>query len=242
MKTIGEYKLTDRQFYGTEKIEGNLDLYSLQSIPEGFNPTVGGYLYLPSIKSIPEGFKPTVGGNLYLPSLKTIPEGFNPTVGGDLYLPANQLKPTTYTQQGDAMLKITTKPSANSNCSVAADETTLTVSINVPSAFTTFVPEGIYDSKELPRQLKIVLPVFNKERSITNDLINDGFKVTPNGYTIDISDLLDNDVTKYLRNLMDALSAYDSLVEKTFEELKAHNSSTSIKTKKIHEFLTQYQG
>ncbi|HYD90467.1 MAG TPA: hypothetical protein VEA37_03145, partial [Flavobacterium sp.] len=44
-------------------------------IPEGFNPTVGGYLYLRSLTSIPEGFNPTVGGYLYLSSLTSIPEG-----------------------------------------------------------------------------------------------------------------------------------------------------------------------
>ena len=38
--------LTEDQFYGREKIEGSLDLRGLTSIPEGFNPTVGGYLYL----------------------------------------------------------------------------------------------------------------------------------------------------------------------------------------------------
>jgi hypothetical protein len=56
------------------------------SIPEGFNPTVGGDLYLRSVTSIPEGFNPTVGGYLYLGSVTSIPEGFNPTVGGGLYL------------------------------------------------------------------------------------------------------------------------------------------------------------
>jgi hypothetical protein len=82
------YKLTEGQFNGTEKINGNLYLPSLTSIPEGFNPTVGGYLNLPSLTSIPEGFNPTVGGYLYLPSLTSIPEGFNPTVGVSLDLPS----------------------------------------------------------------------------------------------------------------------------------------------------------
>ncbi len=63
-----------------------MDLRSLTSIPEGFNPTVGGSLDLSSLTSIPEGFNPTVGGSLDLRSLTSIPEGFNPTVGGDLYL------------------------------------------------------------------------------------------------------------------------------------------------------------
>jgi hypothetical protein len=80
------HNITEDQFYGKEKIGGYLDLGSLTSIPEGFNPTVGGYLDLRSLTSIPEGFNPTVGGYLYLGSLTSIPEGFNPTVGGDLDL------------------------------------------------------------------------------------------------------------------------------------------------------------
>jgi predicted peroxiredoxin len=44
---------------------GYLDLGSLTSIPDGFNPTVGGDLDLGSLTSIPDGFNPTVGGGLY---------------------------------------------------------------------------------------------------------------------------------------------------------------------------------
>jgi hypothetical protein len=83
---IKKYNLTEAQFIGTEKIEGDLYLSSVTSIPEGFNPTVVDNLDLRSLTSIPEGFHPTVGGNLYLESLTSIPEGFNPTVGGSLYL------------------------------------------------------------------------------------------------------------------------------------------------------------
>ena len=84
------HNLTEDQFYGREKIEESLYLGSLTSIPEGFNPTVGGFLDLGSLTSIPEGFNPTVGGSLDLRSLKSIPEGFNPTVGG--YLDLSSLK------------------------------------------------------------------------------------------------------------------------------------------------------
>ena len=72
-----KYNLTEDQFFGKTQIDGNLDLSSLTSIPEGFNPTVGESLNLRSLKSIPEGFNPTVGGSLYLRSLKSIPKGFN---------------------------------------------------------------------------------------------------------------------------------------------------------------------
>ena len=43
-----KHGLTEDQFYGREKYEGSLDLGSLTSIPDTFNPTVGGYLYLGS--------------------------------------------------------------------------------------------------------------------------------------------------------------------------------------------------
>jgi hypothetical protein len=81
-----EYDITEDQFFGKEKINGSLNLRSLTSIPEGFNPTVEGSLNLRSLKTIPEGFNPTVGGSLYLYSVTSIPESFNPTVEGSLYL------------------------------------------------------------------------------------------------------------------------------------------------------------
>ena len=40
-----KFNLTEEQFLGNEKIGGYLDLRSVTSIPEGFNPTVGGDLY-----------------------------------------------------------------------------------------------------------------------------------------------------------------------------------------------------
>ncbi len=40
--------ITEDQFFGKEKFGGSLDLRSLTSIPQGFNPTVGGYLDLRS--------------------------------------------------------------------------------------------------------------------------------------------------------------------------------------------------
>jgi hypothetical protein len=78
--------ITENNFYGIDEIRGWLYLTNLTSIPEGFNPIVGGNLYLNNINSIPEGFNPIVGGNLYLNNINSISEGFNPTVGGSLYL------------------------------------------------------------------------------------------------------------------------------------------------------------
>jgi len=86
LKFKKKFNLTENQFNGTEQIDRCLYLNSLTSIPEGFNPIVGGDFDLRSLTSIPEGFNPTVGGGLYLSNLTSIPKGFNPTVGGYLYL------------------------------------------------------------------------------------------------------------------------------------------------------------
>jgi hypothetical protein len=45
---LKRYNLTEAQFSGKEKINGDLDLRSVTSLPDGFNPTVGGYLDLVS--------------------------------------------------------------------------------------------------------------------------------------------------------------------------------------------------
>ena len=82
---LKKYGITEDQFSGKVKIEGDLYLSSLTSLPEGFAPTVGGDLDLRSLTSLPEGFAPTVGGGLDLRSLTSLPEGFAPTVGGGLY-------------------------------------------------------------------------------------------------------------------------------------------------------------
>ena len=78
--------LTENQFNGLEKIEGNLYIDNVTSIPKGFNPTVGRDLILRNVTSIPKGFNPTVGGSLYLDSLTSIPKGFNPIVGKKISL------------------------------------------------------------------------------------------------------------------------------------------------------------
>ena len=91
-----EHNITENQFKGIDKIEGNLYLELLTSIPDTFNPTVGGYLDLDSLTSIPDTFNPTVGGGLYLGSLTSIPNTFNPTVGGNLYLRSLTSIPDTF--------------------------------------------------------------------------------------------------------------------------------------------------
>ena len=48
-----KHGLTEDQFHGRAEYSGSLDLSSLTSIPDGFNPTVGGSLYLSSGLSAP---------------------------------------------------------------------------------------------------------------------------------------------------------------------------------------------
>ena len=45
-KFCEKHGITEKQFSGKEKVGGALDLSSLTSIPQGFNPTVGGDLIL----------------------------------------------------------------------------------------------------------------------------------------------------------------------------------------------------
>ena len=81
-----KYELSEDQFYGREKIAGSLDLSSVTSLPEGFNPNVRRNLDLSSLTSLPESFNPTIGENLDLRSVTSLPENFNLTIDGDLDL------------------------------------------------------------------------------------------------------------------------------------------------------------
>ena len=63
--------LTKDQFYGKETVGGGLDLSGLTSIPEGFNPTVGGWLDLrsglkSSYKKLKKGYLLTWQDGKYL--------------------------------------------------------------------------------------------------------------------------------------------------------------------------------
>jgi len=99
--------ITIDQFYGKVKVGGSLDLSSLTSIPEGFNPTVGGSLYLSSLTSIPEGFNPTVGGSLYLRSgmtanYKRLPKGYLLSWQDGKYLLADGIFTEVISHRGNA--------------------------------------------------------------------------------------------------------------------------------------------
>jgi hypothetical protein len=65
---------------------GNLDLSSLTTLPEGVTLKLGGNLDLSSLTTLPEGVTLKLGGNLYLGSLTTLPEGVTLKSGGNLYL------------------------------------------------------------------------------------------------------------------------------------------------------------
>ena len=81
-----KYNISFDQFIGKDIIEGELDMFSVTELIEGFNPTIDGNLYLDSVKKLVKGFNPTVGGDLSLDSVTTLVKGFNPTVGGSLSL------------------------------------------------------------------------------------------------------------------------------------------------------------
>lgn len=74
-----KHNITQAQFRGEEGINSSLYLSGLTSIPDGFNPTVGGCLDLNGLTSIPTGFHPIVGGNLWLAGINS-PTTRHPTV------------------------------------------------------------------------------------------------------------------------------------------------------------------
>ena len=80
------FGITEDQFYGKTKIEGDLYLGSVTALPENCALTVGGSLYLGSVTTLPENCALTVGGSLNLGSVTTLPENCALTVGGSLYL------------------------------------------------------------------------------------------------------------------------------------------------------------
>ena len=74
-----KHNITENQFFCKEEIGGNLDLESVTSLPDGFNPTVGGNLYLRSEKRY-------IGANI--PSIKHLfPEVY--TWEGGKYIKAD---------------------------------------------------------------------------------------------------------------------------------------------------------
>ncbi len=54
---------------------GNVDLDSLQTLPEGITFSNGGYVYLVSLQTLPEGITFSNDVDVHLGSLKTIPQG-----------------------------------------------------------------------------------------------------------------------------------------------------------------------
>ena len=59
------YNITEAQFFGKEKIEGDLDLNSVTTLIPGFNPNVGGDLYLRSSNKYIGSPVPPVNKNLF---------------------------------------------------------------------------------------------------------------------------------------------------------------------------------
>lgn len=83
---IKEHGITEDQFFGREKIEGDLILAKITSLPDGFSPKVKGRLLLGRLASIPDGFSPIVDGDLLLGNITSLPNNFSLTVGGSLDL------------------------------------------------------------------------------------------------------------------------------------------------------------
>ena len=77
---LEKYGMSDGQFSGEREISSDLDLGTIDTIPEGFNPTVRGDLRLGKSTNIPKNFTPKIDGSLYLECVEEISEGFSPFV------------------------------------------------------------------------------------------------------------------------------------------------------------------
>ena len=178
-----KHGLSEDQFSGKEKIGVSLYLSSLTSIPEGFNPTVGGYLDLSSLTSIPEGFNPTVGGSLDLRSLTSIPEGFNPTVGGYLDLSSLTSIPEGFnpTVGGDLYLRSLTSIPEGFNPTVGGDLDLRSLT-SIPQGFNPTVGGDLYLSSltSIPEGFNPTVGGDLDLRSLTS--IPEGFNPTVGGY------------------------------------------------------------
>ena len=72
-----KYEISPEEYLGSVKINSDLNLGRVRSLPEGFSPDVSGNLDLSCLVTMPKGFNPKVGGDLLLSSLKSIPEEFD---------------------------------------------------------------------------------------------------------------------------------------------------------------------
>lgn len=95
---LKKFNLSEDEFSGRKIIDCGLDLShkNIDSLPEGFNPSVVGDLDLSNnnLKSLPKGFNPHMPyGSLDLSNnnLKSLPESFNPHVGFFIDLSKNPL-------------------------------------------------------------------------------------------------------------------------------------------------------
>ena len=66
--------------------QGNVDLESLTTLPEGIQFNNQGYVDLESLTTLPEGIQFNNQGNVYLRSLTTLPEGIQFNNQGNVYL------------------------------------------------------------------------------------------------------------------------------------------------------------
>ena len=69
------FKLSEDQFFGRETIDFNLNLESLEYLPEGCSLKSSGIIRFRALKELPKGCSLECSGNIWLMRLKELPEG-----------------------------------------------------------------------------------------------------------------------------------------------------------------------
>ena len=145
-----KYNLSEAQFLGKEKIEGNLDLRSVTTLPENCSLTCGGDLDLSSLKTLPENCSLTCGASLILSSLKTLPENCSLTCGGYLDLSSVTTLPENCSLTCGGYLDLSSLTTLPENCSLTcggtldlSSLTTLPEKYEFTVGDKVYLPEGI---------------------------------------------------------------------------------------------------
>ena len=92
IKKFAEDHGIDVKYLLGEKWEGDLDMYSVKSLPENIVFNVGGFLDLRSVKSLPENIVFDVSGSMWLSSVKSLSSNTIFNVNGNIYFPNHKVK------------------------------------------------------------------------------------------------------------------------------------------------------
>ena len=118
-----KHNITEKEFYGKQRIHGSLNLSTVTKLPDGFK-LYTDFLNLSGITVLPDDFRVTTLYELDLKSLIKLPKNFKPICnGGGLYLNSLIELPNNFNLEvcGVLTLNSLTKIPENANLTVTGD-------------------------------------------------------------------------------------------------------------------------